>query len=457
TYMRTDSPRLSEESLAMVRGHLSEEYGPQYVPERPNVFPAKKNAQGAHEAIRPTDVALTPDVVTTYLSREELALYRLIWNRFLACQMTPHRLLTTTINVTANTMEFQVKGSRTTFPGFTRVYSESGDEATDQESKDGDVLPAVTKGDVLELLNAESQQNFTKPPARYSEASLVKDLEESGIGRPSTYAAILQIIRNRNYATVEDRRFKPTELGILVVDMLVEGFPTLMSVEFTAQLEEELDEIEDGRLKWIESVASFYASLEQALIKATDALPNIKQQVQETDITCDKCGAGMVIKWGARGKFLACSAFPTCKNTMEYRQDENGKVEPIQPETTDRACPLCNAPLIERQGRYGRFLACSRYPECNHSQPFPIGISCPEPACPGEIVELHGRRRRLFYGCSRYPDCQLRLWQKPVAETCPQCGYGVLVRSRNKKGEHLLSCPRKECRYTRMVEDDQDT
>lgn len=455
TYMRTDSPRVSQESIAAVREFIGSEYGPEFLPAKPNVYKSKKSAQEAHEAIRPTDMRLTPAVVAPHLGKDELALYTLIWKRFIASQMNPQQLSITTITIANDDREFQARGSRILFNGFAQVYSESHDEG-DESDDDLAKLPKVSKGEVLQVRTVDAVQNFTKPPARYTEATLVKELEESGIGRPSTYATILQIIRNRNYATFENRRYQPTELGIIVVDLLVQGFNRLMSVEFTAEMEKELDAIEEGRLNWVTLVANFYEQLKVRLAEATASLPNIKAQVEQTDLICEKCGSAMVIKWGVNGKFLACSGFPNCRNTMEYRRDENGKVEPAQQVVSERTCPLCGSPLIQRSGKFGRFYACSKYPECKHSQPYGLGIPCPQPGCDGEIVEVYGKRGRLFYGCSHYPQCELRLWSKPVSRACPVCGYGVTIMVRTKKRELVLKCPQKGCSFTEAIEEHEE-
>ncbi len=413
SYMRTDSVRLSGEAIEAVRSFIEAKYGPLYLPQKPNVYKTKGKAQDAHEAIRPTYMKYAPDAIKAHLSKDQHRLYELIWKRFVACQMTPAVIDATRVEISAGNAGFQANGSTVKFPGFTAVYVEGRDEEEEKEER----LPVLKKGEPLKLLNLDPKQHFTQPPPRYTEASLVKELEEKGIGRPSTYAAILSTVQDRGYVIKEKGRLKPTELGFLVTDMLVESFPEILDVGFTAHMEEELDRIEEGERDWQTALKEFYGPFSERLKKAGSGMKNVKQEETPTDVVCAKCGKPMVIKWGRKGKFLACTGFPECKNTQDFKVDEHGKVTPIEKteEVSTSLCPKCSAPMLVKTGRFGRFLACSRYPECKGTSPLSTGIPCPEEDG-GELVERRTKKGRIFFGCSKYPKCTYATWELHRAE-----------------------------------------
>jgi DNA topoisomerase-1 len=455
TYMRTDSPRLSEESMEVAREVIRERFGAEFLPGKPRQFKSKGGAQDAHEAIRPTNPRLTPEQVKPYLSITEYKLYNLIWTRFIASQMASARLRTVTVEVSAGRYAFVARGVTIVKPGFLALVQEprSGGEESEEngggEPQSATLLPDLAKGEELRLVGIEPQQKFTRPPPRYTEASLVRWLEEKGIGRPSTYASILRTIRDRNYVSVVEKKFHATEMGMVVCDLLVQHFPTLLDPAFTARMEAELDRIEEGKQDWKAAVVEFYEGFIGALEQAEETMPSLKGLAEPTGEACPECGAELVIKLGPRGRFLGCSAWPTCRYTRNMGEDP--AVEEDSAVVAGRTCPKCQGKMVVRTGRFGRFLACARYPECDHSQPYPLGIPCPEEGCSGELLELRGKRGRLFYGCSRYPECNFRSWQRPMPEKCPQCGYPFLVRAR-RKGAPMLRCPRKGCGFTKAAE-----
>ena len=413
SYMRTDSTRVSAEAVTAVRTLIKERYGDAYLPKKPNVYRNKKSAQDAHEAIRPTYFQYPPEAVKPHLSRDQFRLYQLIWNRFVASQMAPALFDQTRVKITAGEYVFQATGTVMKFPGFTAVYVESRDE----EEEKAAALPPLSKGDKLELKSLVPQQHFTQPPPRYTEATLVKELEENGIGRPSTYAAILSTIQEREYVVKEGSQLKPTDLGFLVTDMLVESFPEILDVEFTAHMEEELDLIEEGKVPWLGVMREFYGPFKASLERARTTMRNVKAEEEPTDIECDKCGRKMVIKWGRKGRFLACPAYPECKNTKDFTIDDDGRVVVVEREEEVRGqCPQCGKPMVLKSGRFGRFLACSDYPRCKTTRPYSTGIKCGAEGCDGELVERRTRKGRIFYSCSRYPQCEYATWKLPDKE-----------------------------------------
>lgn len=401
TYLRTDSTNVAEEAQNEARRFIEERYGVAYRPEKPNRFASGKRAQQAHEAIRPTSVLRTPDALKPYLKRDHWRLYRLIWERFLASQMTPAVLDTVTVEIEANGYELRATGSTVKFPGFMTLYIEKGDEES-ADAEEG-MLPELHEGDVLVCRSLEPKQHFTQPPPRYTEAMLVKTLEELGIGRPSTYVTIIDTIQRRGYVTKEEKRFVPTKLGELVVDLLKEHFPDIVDVQFTAQLEAKLDEVEEGTESWTDVLREFYGPFEEALARAQKQIAEIEVADEVSDEVCELCGRRMVIKSGRYGKFLACPGFPECRNTK---------------------------PLVKS-----------------------IGVACPE--CGKEIVERRSRRGRVFYGCSGYPDCEYTSWQKPVGALCPNCGTMLVERNRRGKGTEWV-CPAKGCGYAQEPTERQE-
>jgi DNA topoisomerase I len=481
TYMRTDSVRLSTEAVDAVRGHIATTYGKDHLPEAPNVFKTKaKSAQEAHEAVRPTSLEWTPDRVAPFFDaineRDMYRLYELIWNRFVACQMMPAVYDQTTADIAADRSgvvagatpraTFRATGSILKFAGYLAVYGAKPpeEEAGSEEEKSGEAgekdaraedrqLPPLEAGMELRLVKLLPEQHFTQPPPRFNESSLVKEMEERGIGRPSTYAAILDTIQEKGYVEKLEKQFKPTHLGVLVTDELVRAFPREMDIAFTAGMEERLDDIEEGNAGWQAVLGDFYDKFKEDLAKAEDAMRNVKAQAIETEITCEKCGAHkMVIKWGRNGEFLACPGYPECRNTMNFRR-EDGNIVPEKEEDVpvDDKCPDCGAAMVLKRGRFGKFLACTRYPECKGTKPVSIGVDCPK-GCGGYISEKRSRRGKTFYGCSSYPKCDFVAWDRPRNEACPQCGSAYLLDKYSKKTGAFIACPNKECGYRREPE-----
>ncbi|MDH4228337.1 MAG: type I DNA topoisomerase [Nitrospirota bacterium] len=452
TYMRTDSTRISPDAVEAARDFIRSSYGADYLPDKPNVYKSKSSAQDAHEAIRPTDVTLHPDQVAGALSRDQYRLYKLIWERFVACQMTPARYDDTAADLLCGRATFRATGSVLTFPGWRRAYGETVADPEDEkvqpdetaEEQEG-VLPALEEGQKLTARELEPKQHFTQPPPRYSEASLIKELEERGIGRPSTYATIITTIQDRKYVEKRESRLHPTDLGVVVNDLLVAHFPKVLDPEFTAGMEAELDEVEHGKKNWQESVRDFYVPFNKDMETAQEEMRNIKREQVPTDIDCDQCGQKMVIRWGRHGRFLACSAYPECKNTQEFRESERG-IEIVHDEVTSTPCPQCAKPMAIKNGRFGRFLACTGYPECKTTRPIPTGVKCPREGCGGDLVEKQSRKGKVFFSCGNYPKCDFASWDRPVAEPCPTCEHPFLVVKRGG-----LVCPVKGCGYTKKA------
>jgi DNA topoisomerase-1 len=495
TYMRTDSIRVGEAALTELRDFVKQHYGANYLPEKAVHYRSKKDAQDAHEAIRPTDVTRTPDSLAKYLKPEELKLYRLIWQRFVASQMMPALFDQTTIDIQAGRFVFRATGSVLKFDGFLKVYQEGHDEtptADDEESER--TLPLVTKGETLSLNKIDPEQHFTEPPPRYTEATLVKALEEKGIGRPSTYAAIMTVIQDREYVEKKEGRFHPTALGKTVNDVLIEGgFDDLFNETYTARMEEELDEIEEGKLKWTDAISEFYDKFKDDLAKFQKYAKDIKEKETPTEEVCLKCNTpGMVMKLGRFGKYLkcnscgatrdaepaapetaaagdgeeeieacelcgkqmqlkrgrfgpfyGCSGYPECKNIRKI--SKSGKLT-APPQPLDEKCPVDNAQLVKRWGRFGEFISCSNYPKCKYIKQETTGVKCPRPGCGGDIVVKKSRRGKVFYGCANYPKCESVYWDKPVEEKCPQCGKPFLLEKATKKGT-TRRCADEECGY----------
>jgi DNA topoisomerase-1 len=466
TYMRTDSTRVSPDALAALRQHIQGQYGKEYLPGKPNTFRSKKNAQDAHEAIRPTSLDYSPERVRRYLRRDLFQLYSLIWDRFVASQMVPAVYDQTSFEIPVQEAVFRATGQQIKFDGFMKVYIEGRDERAQQadgaDESDADepqdlegVLPDLQKGDALKLLSMDPRQHFTQPPPRYSQASLIKELDEKGIGRPSTYAAIISNILDREYVMQnEGRALAPTDLGFLVTDLLVESFPDILNVEFTAGMEDELDKIEEGKEKWTKAMKRFYTPFSRDLKKAEKEMRDVKRQEVPTDIDCDKCGAKMVIKWGRNGEFLACPQYPECKNTKNFKRSEVGDITIAPEEEVNEACGECGRPMLLRWGKFGRFLGCSGYPECKNIQPLEkpvdLGIKCPE-CKEGNIKERKSRWGKVFYGCDKYPECKFASWDKPMPTPCPDCDSPILVEKVTKRAGRTHRCYKKECGYSIQV------
>jgi DNA topoisomerase-1 len=463
TYMRTDSTRISNDAIEEARQYITGAFGEQFLPAKPNIFKTSKSAQDAHEAIRPTDVRNTPEKLAPFLEKDMLALYSLIWKRFLACQMAPAEYDQTTITlVAAKDFVFKTVGSIMRFQGFMALYEEAVDESAssggDGAEGDNAALPDLKKGDTVSLLAIEPKQHFTQPPPRYTEATLVKALEENGVGRPSTYASILSTIQDKEYALLVQRKFMPTDLGKLVNELLVAHFPDILDIEFTASMEEKLDEVEAGNTQWLKVLRDFYGPFSKTLDAAKEEMKSVKKTAIPTDLPCPLCDGKMVIKWGKNGEFLACENYPACKHTQDFTRNEEGKIVPVdreQPAESGELCEKCGKPMVFKNGRYGKFLACSGYPACKNIRATTTGVPCPEPGCTGELIQKISKRGKVFYSCSRYPKCTFALWDRPVNEPCPQCGSAYLLERETKKSGLQLHCPNKECGYTKKIGEDE--
>jgi DNA topoisomerase-1 len=511
TYMRTDSTRIADEAITEVRGYISDRFGEAQLPEKPNVYRSKKGAQDAHEAIRPTSVLRDPDSVARYLDKDEARLYKLIWTRFVASQMPPAVFDETVVEIEAGRFELRARGSVLKFSGFLALYEEGKDETQERKETEAEEptsaeseekLPPLEEGESLALVEIKPEQHFTQPPPRFTEATLVKELEEKGIGRPSTYAQILSVLQDREYVEKQDKKFVPTELGFLVTDLLLESFADIMEVEYTAKLEEQLDEIEEGRANYLATIDGFYTKFRKDLAEAQKTMVNVKAQEIPTDEVCDKCGSNMVIKWGRFGRFLACSSYPDCRNTREIRNYElarsldpdgfegttcekcgkpmvlkkgrfgqflacsgypeckttrrilrgkDGSIASKADVPLDEKCPQCGNHLVVKHGRFGEFTACSNYPSCKYIKLKEVGVACPREGCSGQVVERRSRRGKTFYGCSRYPDCDFTVWYRPVAEPCPECGSPILIEKLSKREGPLLACYKDDCDFKRAA------
>lgn len=452
TYIRTDSTRVSPEAIASAREYVTANYGAEFVPEKPNIYASKGNVQDAHEAIRPISLDRTPESLRDLIGKNYYRLYKLIYERFLASQMSNARFNSLTADIACGDYGFKVTGKTPLFAGYTKVYNEKEEKDDDEMKK----LPDLNEGDVLGFIEYIFEQKFTKPPARFTEATLIKAMEEKGIGRPATYQPTVSLLENRTYTERDGKAIKPTELGFKVVDMLVRYFPEIMDVTFTADMETKLDTIEDGGKVWQQIVGEFYAGIEDEVKKAMGDGYKMKTPAIETEYKCDKCGAAMVIREGRFGKFLACSAYPKCKNTKQI--DENGnikeKVEPVIVES-DVVCDKCGAKMVIKESARGKFLACPNYPKCRNTKEY--GEEVQLPACPdcGKPMRKINYHRGAFYGCSGYPDCKFALYDKPTGEKCPDCGS--LIVEKLKKDGLYYRCSNKDCDYSVKAPDDKQT
>ena len=499
TYMRTDSVRVSNDALDQVRGLIGSKFGQPYLPEKPNFFKSKKDAQDAHEAIRPTDAARTPESVKPFLSEDMFKLYQLIWQRFVASQMVPAVFDQTSVDVSAGDYTFRASGSVQKFDGYLAVYQISADDDEEGEADPAKaLLPPLTEGEILKLENLRPDQHFTEPPPRYTEATLVKELEEKGIGRPSTYASIISTIVDREYVTKDQGRFAPTMLGEKVSILLIKSFEDIFDVGFTARMEEELDEIEEGKLAWKKAVKEFYGRFEVDLEQAQDEMESYKagiptgqkcEKCGEGDLlerisrhgfflgcsrypdcdfirdlspelppegedgakieACDNCGREMIIKRGRWGIFLACTGYPDCKTTRRLKAGTRKALQPD--ELLDEKCPECESQLVKKYGQYGEFVGCTAYPKCKFIRSKTLGIKCPK-CDTGELVERVAKkgRRRTFYGCNKYPECDFTTPHLPIAEPCPKCGAAFVVEKRGKFGA-VRSCIKEGCDWEAVV------
>ena len=514
TYMRTDSVRVADQAVEEVRQHIRDRYGEPYLPEQPNRYRVKANAQDAHEAIRPTSLRYPPEAVRPYLSADQYYIYRIVWERFVASQMTPATFDDTTIDVTAGEYLFRAKGSVPKFTGWLAAYGQEITEAEDSERVErpsqpaastevedeaggAGILPLVSEGQPLDVREIRPDQKFTQPPARFSEATLVKALEEDGIGRPSTYAQIITVLQAREYVNKVEGRFRPTILGRRLIDKLLHPvFDDILDVEYTARMEEQLDDIEKGKAEYAETLKDFYGKFKKDLKRAAKEMPNFKEG-QPTGVTCDKCGTGemveksgkfgiflacsrypdcdntkelepadapteeieeacencgkpMVLKRGRFGMFLACTGYPECKTTRKIIATKQGMAAAKPDQVLEEICPNCGKNLVVKQGRFGEFTACTGYPECKYVKQKSTGVVCPKDG--GDVVERKSRRGKVFFGCANYPKCDFTLWNRPVLEPCPKCGWKFLTEKITKKLGRQLICANEACDYVRSEE-----
>lgn len=454
TYMRTDSTRIADEALREARGYIKKNYGTDYLPKSAVRYKSKGGAQDAHEAIRPTSVERTPQSLKPYLSPEQHRLYDLIWKRFVASQMNPAILDVTTIDISAEQYLFRATGSILKFDGFMRLYLEGSDDSNTESNRNDEtdvILPVLEIGERLDLRKLTHKQHYTQPPPRYTEATLVKALEEKGIGRPSTYAAIISTIQGREYVVKEKGRFQPTDIGKLVNQLLIKGFPEILDTQFTAKMEDQLDEIAEGKSDWVGVLSAFYEPFAHALEAAPDVMYEARKEMEEeSDEVCEKCNGKMIIKWGRYGRFLGCSNYPECSNIKRLTEED---APPPEEEPTDETCDKCGSPMVIKTSRAGgKFLACTGYPKCKNAKPINIGVDCPEAGCGGYIGERRSKRG-IFYGCSNYPKCKFIASDKPVNRECPECQAPFLVEKTTKTKERYLTCNDKACDHTEPLAD----
>ena len=449
TYMRTDSTRLSEDSLVAVRSFIEAKYGGSSLPDKPNQYRTKKSAQDAHEAIRPTTLEMPPERLAAVLSKEQLSLYRLIWNRFVACQMKPAIYEQMAVDVAADDgkISLRASGSRLLFKGFLEVYEEGRDEvqkrADDDDSEvDAEgILPPLKEGEVLALESTDMQQHFTQPPGRFNESSLVKELDEKGIGRPSTYATILSTIVDRGYIAKNENRYEPSVLGQKVNELLVEAFPEILSVTFTAGMEEKLDKVEEGAANWREILGEFYKPFSAQVTEAETTMRNVKASSEPTTIGCELCGSMYHIKWSARGEFLGCSGYPKCRSTREFVRANDGAIVVTEPKYSGDKCPRCSKNMLIRSGRFGDYIACVDYPSCPTVRSPQSDVKCPDVDCSGNLVPRRTRTSKDFWGCTNYPGCQYAVWDKPINQTCPACNFALMTERVTKRDGVRHICP----------------
>jgi DNA topoisomerase-1 len=509
TYMRTDSVRVAEEALVAARERITSTFGEEYLPEKANYYKSKSDAQDAHEAIRPTSMQYDPETVRPYLTPDQYSLYRLIWNRFVASQMLPATFDETSADIAAAEYVFRVKGTVAKFAGWMATYgtvagepADTAEKSDEEEEGGAGVLPVLAEGDRLGLKALRPEQKFTQPPARFTEATLVKELEENGIGRPSTYASIIGVLQDRDYANKVEGRFKPSALGRIISDLLTKSFEDIIDVEYTRALEDDLDKIEQGETDYVKTLSAFYKKFKKDLARAGKEMDDLKKgieigeacekcgspmikrvgkfgpfiacsaypdctntrELEQTDPEpqageeeiepCENCGRPMVVKRGRFGQFMACSGYPECKTTRKLIATKQGGLQAAKPDQIlDEKCPRCEANLVIKQGRFGEFTACTRYPECKYVKHKTTGIACPKDTDKGgEIVERKSRRGKVFFGCSNYPDCDFVLWNRPIEEKCPKCGAPFLTEKITKRHGRQLICNNEDCDYVRSEE-----
>jgi DNA topoisomerase I len=454
TYMRTDSIRIAADAANEAQKFISQTMGNEFALNKPRFFKNKNKVQDAHEAIRPTSVFHSPKMVKKFLTPDQFKLYDLIWKRFVASQMTQAVIDQKTILIQAKDKYlFSVSGSTVKFSGFMNLYSQD----QDLKEKEVQTLPDAEVGTILKTIEIIPKQHFTKPLPRFSEASLVKELEKNGIGRPSTYASILSVIRDKGYVDLIKRYFIPSELGFIVNDLLAASFPNILNIAFTAQLESNLDDVETGNLEEVQLLTNFYTTFKKSLDAASENMISVKGVGVDTDLNCPVCEKQLNIKIGKNGHFLACTGYPDCSFTSNYLRDEKGNlsiVEKIIDNTKVKDCIKCGQPMVQKEGRFGLFLACTGYPECKHTESVnggqngkDIGVNCPQKDCSGAIIERKSKRGKIFFGCSNYPDCTFASWDKPVSKSCPDCKSVYLVEKETKRDGKSLKCPNKDCGF----------
>ncbi|MDR2726736.1 MAG: type I DNA topoisomerase [Deltaproteobacteria bacterium] len=455
TYMRTDSVRLSDEAVTAAAAFIAARFGKDHLAPggKGRQFKGKGGAQDAHEAIRPVDVSLTPDDIKAHVTPEQHTLYRLIWSRFVASQMAPARFHDTIVMIDCGPAQWRARGERMLFPGFLAVMPRGKEDDADAVD-----MPHLKPGETLICRELSKEQKFTQPPVRYSEASLVRELEERGIGRPSTYATIISTLQDRDYVRLEEKNFAPTDLGRVVCEHLRAHFVRLMDVGFTAGMEQSLDKVAEGGTNWVNLLKDFSSDFEPVLAAATTAMNAIKAGMA-TDALCPQCGKPLVIKFGKAGQFLACAGYPDCRYTSDYSRDEKGGLRIIErnrPELEKAGvCSKCGKDLVIKKSRAGsRFIGCTGYPDCDYTASFSTGVACPRPGCTGALVEKSSKRGKIFYSCDTYPKCDYATWDWPVSKTCPQCGSSILVEKTTRTRGRHIACPERSCRYSRDCEDE---
>jgi len=457
TYMRTDSVNMAEEAIKEIREFIVERFGKENLPDEARVYRTKaKNAQEAHEAIRPTLASQTPEVIKEYLTDEQFKLYDLIWKRTVASQMISATIDTVAVDLQCGKKDylFRANGSVVTDPGFMRVYREDVDDAKQAENDEERMLPALEEGDEVLLNEILCNQHFTEPPPRYSEATLIKTLEEFGIGRPSTYAAIIYTLQHREYVVLETKRFRPTDVGRIVNKFLTQYFTQYVDYGFTASLEDELDAVSRGEKEWVPLLESFWGPFKQQIDEIAETVKRSDVTQEALDEKCPECGKPLTIRLGKRGRFIGCSGYPECKYTRSL-EDDKSVTEPL-PNIEGRTCPQCNSALQMKTGRYGKFIGCSGYPTCKFieslQKPTDLGIECPE-CHQGNMMKRKSRNGKIFFSCARYPDCKYATWNEPVAKPCPKCAWPILTIKITKKRGTELVCPRQTCGYVGPAEE----
>ena len=458
TYMRTDSLNLADEAVAEIRDYIARQYGKEQLPSTPRIFKTKsKNAQEAHEAIRPTSIQRHPKELASHLTKEQARLYELIWKRTLACQMIHATLNTVTADLAAGSPDnlFRASGSTVVNPGFMTVYQEGRDDTRQAAKSEEKMLPPLTEGETVELVAIRPEQHFTEPPPRYSEASLVKALEEHGIGRPSTYASIISTLQDRGYAELEKKRFHPTDVGRVVNKFLTNYFNRYVDYDFTAHLEDELDAVARGEEEWVPLLRKFWKPFKEQVDHTQENVKRSDVTQERIDEKCPKCGGDLAIRLGRHGRFIGCTNYPECDYTRDLNQS---RAEAEAPQEVGRDCPECGSPLVIKRGRYGKFIGCSAYPKCRHIEPLekPRDTGVPCPKCnQGTLMQRKSRRGKIFYSCSTYPKCDYAVWNEPVNEPCPRCGWPVLTIKTTKKRGTEKVCPQQECSYAEPYEEQQ--